>query len=463
MAHRTTKIGRRELLRGAASTVIGLPLLESMLDGNGTAYADGGPLARRLVVFFCPTSLRPSSSNPNEAFTPTRTGFGYDLKTCLQPLADFGLQQDVSAVSGLFAAPTDAPGGYKSDYHSYAARVVLTGTRHGFTTQYTPMGQSVDQIVAETIGSQTRFPSLTYQIDPTRGIGLSVQKRSGGGFGIVQAQTSPTQGYRALVTNLTPGQPDTAGDLNRRLRVSSLSFARDQITALSGRLGARDRQSLDLHLDQVRSLEQRLLAAQPAAGGGCKAIEIPGTDPPNIGSAPDQDKRADLLIDLIGLAVSCQLTHSILIAGADRLVEAGMLHDLWKHLGGLHAQVQHGGNNAELDKANRWFVSKYARLVAKIKSIAEGTATALDNSVVVFAMEGGKAGRAADGGGDANHSTDNMVMLVAGRAGGLKPGQHVVAKDKHPAVVWNTGLRAIGISRELGEIRGQVPELFVGA
>ena len=59
--------------------------------------------------------------------------------------------------------------------------------------------------------------------------------------------------------------------------------------------------------------------------------------------------------------------------------------------------------------------------------------------------------------GNPNHSTDNMVMLVAGRAGGLKAGQHIVAKDKHPAHVFNTALQALGISKNLGEISGTVP------
>jgi hypothetical protein len=36
----------------------------------------------------------------------------------------------------------------------------------------------------------------------------------------------------------------------------------------------------------------------------------------------------------------------------------------------------------------------------------------------------------------------------------------VVAKDKHPAVVLNTALRAVGVSQELGQIRGTLSGLL---
>lgn len=459
-----TRMSRRHVLKGAAATTLGLPLLEAMLDRNGEAYADGTPLARRLIVFHCPTALRssPSRETDGEGLTPTRTGFGYDLRSCLQPLAELGLQRDVSAVSGLFAPPFDAPGGYKSDYHGFAMRSVLTGVRHGFSGYYAePKGVSVDQVVAEALGAATPFRSLVYQIDPNRDLGLSIQRRATGGFSIVHAQTSPAQAYRTLLTNLPSGQPDPAGSLERRLRLSSLSFARDGIAGLAGRLGASDRQKLEQHLEHVRALEKRLLATATSPGG-CRALAFPAADPPNVGVEPDQERRADLFIELIALAVTCQLTHSIFLAGTDRLSRTGMLHELWRNRGGLHAAVQHSAPQAELDRANRWFVGKYARLLASLKAIREGTGTALDTSAAIFVMEGGKAGRAADGGRDPNHSTDNMCMLVAGRAGGLRPGQHVVARDRHPAAVFNTALRALGISRQMGDIADHVPQLFVG-
>jgi hypothetical protein len=59
------------------------------------------------------------------------------------------------------------------------------------------------------------------------------------------------------------------------------------------------------------------------------------------------------------------------------------------------------------------------------------------------------------------HSTDNMFAIIAGRAGGLAPGQHVKTNKAHPAQVLISGLHAVGVpGDQLGEVSGIIPELF---
>jgi hypothetical protein len=59
------------------------------------------------------------------------------------------------------------------------------------------------------------------------------------------------------------------------------------------------------------------------------------------------------------------------------------------------------------------------------------------------------------------HSVDKMVLLVAGRAGGLAPGQHIVKQGTHPGRVLISAMQAVGhIGDTLGEVTGNVPELF---
>jgi hypothetical protein len=59
------------------------------------------------------------------------------------------------------------------------------------------------------------------------------------------------------------------------------------------------------------------------------------------------------------------------------------------------------------------------------------------------------------------HSGENMVTLIAGRAGGLKPGKHLKATGKHPVQVLISAMNAAGVATDtLGEISGQLPELF---
>jgi hypothetical protein len=93
--------------------------------------------------------------------------------------------------------------------------------------------------------------------------------------------------------------------------------------------------------------------------------------------------------------------------------------------------------------------------VAQLRDTPEGAGSLLDNTVLVFMPEGGWDD------GDP-HSGENMVTLIAGRAGGLKPGQHVATDGRHPASVLISAMNAAGVTTEsLGEVSGQIPELFV--
>jgi hypothetical protein len=53
-----------------------------------------------------------------------------------------------------------------------------------------------------------------------------------------------------------------------------------------------------------------------------------------------------------------------------------------------------------------------------------------------------------------------MSILCAGYAGGLKQGKHIVETGKHPANVVISCMNAVGVSGGLGEVSGNIPELF---
>ncbi len=471
------KLGRRAVIRGALGTMIGLPVLECMLRGDGTALAGGASMPSRYFVMQCPTSLVTSGSR-REGMTPTMAGRGYDVTPVLSPLETRGVLGDVSVVSGLFAAPLDVPGGYNVDYHGQATYALMTGLRSGFSgVTWRPQGLSSDQIVAASIGGETTHRYLYFQIDPERG-GSGVCYEQTRGFSDepeivwqqIAPQVSPALAYRSLVMGVTPPDPmmvDEAAELDRRLRQSSLSYASDGIRSLSARLGATDRRTLDEHLTRIRDLERRLGAGVSMPTGSCRDPML-GGDPASLaGGVPDQDARAELFADLIQMAFACDLTRVLTLGGASILTGAGMRHTMWNAIGGLHGDVQHGEPQADLDAANRWFVDVYARVLARLAATPEGAGNVLDNTAALFVMEGGKGladdpMRSGDGGGDPNHSIDNYLMLIGGRAGGLAPGQHVrvTGRDLHPGVVFNTAMRAVGCPTPLGEIRGTLDELL---
>ena len=74
-----------------------------------------------------------------------------------------------------------------------------------------------------------------------------------------------------------------------------------------------------------------------------------------------------------------------------------------------------------------WHISHYAYLIDKLKRTPEGAGTVLDNSAIVFMPEAGHGVQLNDGVSvNQTHSVDKMILMVAGRAGGLAPGRHIV-------------------------------------
>ena len=97
-------------------------------------------------------------------------------------------------------------------------------------------------------------------------------------------------------------------------------------------------------------------------------------------------------------------------------------------------------------------------LAKKLHDTPEGNGTALDNTVLTFIIEGsaGEAPHEVDPGATnqrSSHSTENCVVLViGGKNGGLKHGQHINGNKRHPGQVIQSALQAIHPSMSFGEM-----------
>ena len=80
---------------------------------------------------------------------------------------------------------------------------------------------------------------------------------------------------------------------------------------------------------------------------------------------------------------------------------------------------------------------------------------------IVFLHEGGHGLDPSSGNMNSSHSTENMACLIAGRAGGLRAGEHIRLQNKQPAQVLATAMNAVGVpTTGLGEVSGTIPELI---
>lgn len=491
----TLRLPRRTFLRGLGGAAVALPMLEIMLDGNGVAQAAGDPLPLRYLVCFGGFSLTTDGAPLDDAYIPTATGPGYPLGAGLLPLQAHGVHDQVTVVSGLsipsqIAQDENAPipaGGRTVHFHAHVNPVV-SGMRSAPWTAMdthipTVTGPSSDQIVAAAMGGQTAFPSLAYRaqallynsgVYPMNRDTISYRRNAAGDIERVVPVVSPRQAYDALFLGFVPDDPAEAAakalELDRRRSV--LDVVDRRMGGLLDRLGAADRLRLQQHFDEIRALEQRLDATAPDVGGECQQLPDPGQDPPLGGELPneesydvnagysDEDARLRLLCDLMHMAFTCDLTRagSLMFTMFQSFMNVNPISG---HAFGLH-DLSHNGDPWQLADVIAWHVDHFAYLVARLRDTPEGDGTLLDSCAVVLLNEAG-AGVSYENGSDwSAHSTDNMAMLVAGGAGGLRRGEHIVAPGgvSHPGNVIVTAMHAVGVEEEFGEVSGVMTELL---
>jgi hypothetical protein len=222
---------RRNVLRGmmgGAAVSVGLPFLDCFLNTNGTALAaTGAPLPVAFGTFFWGCGLNPGR------WEPKTLGKGYDMNietASLQPFKD-----RINVISGMKVF-LDGKGARP---HFTGEMAILTGD----VPRETPNYASLDSIVADTIGTRTRFRSL--EVTGTGKPTDSLSRRSASVAN--PAEISPAALYtRVFGPDFTdPNSADFKPDPRVMVRRSVLSGVTDQREALMKQVGANDRQRLD--------------------------------------------------------------------------------------------------------------------------------------------------------------------------------------------------------------------------
>jgi hypothetical protein len=486
-----TRLSRRTMLRGLGSVAIALPALEIMAPSRASAD-DAAPPKRFLVSFG--GQCTGADGHAGDLVVPDKLGTGYDLKRGLASLGELDIAGEVSIVSGLtlpWGTGSDIPPGGKSVYYHYnTVGPQLSGIRTGADRDGVPRGPTADQVAADALAVDPNRRVLTYRIQAatyvnymgsdnnTGGTSMTLSwRQNGDALEAVDPTFSPKLAYESLFTGFTPSDPDEAKKAKALLarRKSVLDLVDRGTARLLPKLGAADRQRMERHFDEIRALEERI-ATLPEVGGACALLPHPGEDPPIGGASSiydeneelvfdatagysDEDLRGDILTDLICMAFTCDLYRS-----------CSLLMTEWKcymnmnQLAGWPLDVHgltHEPNLEGVADGISWHVKQLGRLAKKLRDRPEvDGSTVLDHTAMVLLFEGGHGYDPEGGTADSSHSTENMVALIAGRAGGLVPGQHVSAPGKNPAQVVVSALDAVGVEGGLGEVTEGISELF---
>src|SRR3954449_3595995 len=423
-ASRRRPISRRHFLHGSA-VAMALPFLESM--GAPFVRASAAAAPRRMFCICNNLGVLP------EPFFPEGTGRDYTPSPYLKHLEEH--RADFTVLSGVSHPFVD--GGHPSDI------CFLTAAPHPASSSFRN-SISLDQFVAERIGTLTRFPSLTLAVNGGRGLSWT---RSGVAI--------PPEGQASRVFNQLFLQ-GTRAEIEAQIREldtgrSILDVVAGQAKDLQQKVGARDRGRLDQYFSSVRDLEHRL---QESKGWANKPKPTVKASPPTDPASPAQYMaRVQVMYDLVRLAFETDSTRAVTLmlnsVGTPVVqIDGSAITDSYHNLS------HHGMAEEKLKQLrviDEWHMKLLADLLKGLKTAKEGGETLLDRTMVLYGSNLG----------DANaHSTTNLPTLFAG--GGFKHGQHL-AFDRarnYPlpnlfvSVLQRLGIEAASFGPSTGTMRG---------
>ncbi|MDA1016380.1 MAG: DUF1552 domain-containing protein [Planctomycetota bacterium] len=390
------------MLRGTGAA-LALPLLDVMSQIGHAKELAGPP--KRFACVFTPNGVYPP------AWNPTETGTNYKLSPILEPLAD--VKGEVTVLSGI--DNTAAKG------HVRATSAFLTGSvmNNGKHTV------SLDQLIAQTIGSQTRLPSIELGTEPPR---------QGGSEGLPIAFAN-TVSWSSPTTRLSPEiNPRVAFDRMFRAADSKrqaedtqsvIDLALEDAKRLNSRISQADRHKLDEYFTSVRSVEKRIAAALEPKARSWTPPNQPKLDRPAPGIPKERNVHLKLMMDLLVLAFQTDTTRVATLMNAH-----GFSRQNFTFIGvkGDHHTISHHKNQKnwtdDYTTVSRWYVEQFAYLVKRLSQIDEGGTSLLDNSMLLYGSG------LKDGNG---HVTKDLPLLLAGRAGGsIAAGRHLACPKGTP-------------------------------
>ena len=439
-------IPRRTMLRGLGAS-LALPLLDGMIPALTARAQTAAAPVHRFGVVYVPNGM------VMENYTPATEGASFELSPTLQALAPFRSQTTV--LSGLDCIPSPGrPGGA----HAKASTRYLTDISPPTSETWLDAGISVDQILANHLGSQTQLASLELAIESSDTAGACDV-----GFACAYTNTIAWRGAntplpmqhnpRAVFERLfgDAGSTDARARLVRiRQQRSVLDSVRQEIAGLRRELGAGDQGKLTEYLDSVRDVERRIERAESQSGR-----ELPLLDRP-AGAPASYEDHVKLMFDLEVLAYQLDLTRVITIMLGREF--SGMTYPQVGVPDAHHPVTHHAlepEKIAKVAKINAYHVQLYSYLLEKLRATPDGDGSLLDHITLMYGT----------GLSDCNaHSVTNVpVVLTGGGAGWLKGGRHVRYNSLPLANLHLTLLDRFGVHWDrLGDSSGRLDDRQLG-
>ncbi|MEY5024966.1 MAG: hypothetical protein RLZZ244_494 [Verrucomicrobiota bacterium] len=352
--------------------------------------AVSGRAPNRMVCVMTNMSMIPQN------FFPKKAGPDYEATPYLEILKEH--RAHFTVCSGLSHPGVD--GAHLTE------KCFLSGAPHPGASHFRNT-ISMDQLAAERMGRETRFPSLVL-LAGKRDLGLPSVSRAGVS---IPPESDPVALYRKLFVQGSAAEvAERMADLRRGRSV--LDFVREEASGLRREMGARDKERMEQYFTSIREMEGSLQAAE-----AWEKRPKPGADFREPKEGPDEvhvEEQTDLFYRLVRMALATDSTRVVSLYLGPLMITpkiAGVTTQ-------THGLTHHGGNAEKLDQLARIESAQFRcleRFLAGLRSTGEGGRSLLDQTQVLYGSNLGNAN---------SHDTTNLPILLAG--GGYKHGQHLM-------------------------------------
>ncbi|MCY2940021.1 MAG: DUF1552 domain-containing protein [Planctomycetota bacterium] len=392
-----SQVIRRTFLRGVGVSMA-LPWMESFPVWGADNKTGGGKPAQAPLRF---AALFSGNGFHSREWWAKGEGSAMQLGKVLEPLAPH--KEKLLFIRGLYNQEA-----LKGNIHSSQTGNLLSGAPLASGGEIRS-GTSIDQVLAQRHGSETKVPSLVLGCESAN---PAVHKNYSMLYSSHISWSSPT--------TPTPLELFPALAFDRLFKddvqkgqESVLDAVRADASDFRRNLGSGDQRKLDEYLESVREVERRIAHAgkRGELQGFKPTLEKPNIPRPKDGIPQDIAEHMRLMCDIMVLGFQTDTTRITTLKlnndhSSLRFPNLGvdyMIHHLLSHSDG-----------ADWLKVNQFFIQQLAYIATKLDAIREGDRTVLDNSVLLYCSSMLTGG----------HDATQLPVVMLGRAGGkLKTGR----------------------------------------
>jgi hypothetical protein len=329
-------------------------------------------------------------------FFPETTGREYEETTLLKPLAEH--RDQMTVYRGL---DHGLRGGH------FAVHTFLSGVLHHESKNRRDGNVTIDQLIADEIGTATRFSSLTVGSEGGIHGGCQMSWTKSG------VRVPPITGPGDLFDRLfvTESKERRAQQVKENsLQASILDSIKEEAESLSKRVNTEDKNKLDEYFSSIRDVEKRLQSRRQWSD--LPKPKAPFDKPSDTNTVDD----LPMLYELIALALQTDSTRVATLEIGGSFLPQNLGIDKSYH------SLSHHGNDkdaiANLITLETYQLEQFGNFLTRLAGISDGEQTLLDSTAVLFGSGMGNG---------SSHKNSDLPIVMAG--GGYASGEFKTVKS----------------------------------